>query len=114
MKLSPRYPLVTLSAKRQRTLYLIQQELKSRKLFDILYLAGLEESCFQPNLDRLILQNLGLDDCTDETFRIYNNIIDKRAKKVEATKESILKQAMKVYEELRVEKKRLEKKRMGN
>lgn len=43
---------------------------------------------------------MGLCDGTDETFRIYDEIIDRRSQKIEADNDSIMKQALKVYHEL--------------
>jgi hypothetical protein len=89
------------------TLFLIKEELKSRKLFHALHEAGLDDCYFQPHLDLLILQSVGMDDETDETFNIYHDIIRKRSMKIEADQNSIMKQALKVYMELMAEKKKL-------
>jgi len=53
------------------------------------------------------MQNLGLDDGRDETFRTYDKILERRSKKIKADHESIMKQALKVYVELMNEKKKL-------
>jgi hypothetical protein len=94
------YPLVKLPSETQVSLCLIKEELKSRKLFEALHQAGLDECYYQPHLDSLILKSIGLDDHTDETFARYDAIIEKRSKKIEADYESIMKQALKVYMEL--------------
>lgn len=105
------YPLIKLPSKAQVSLYLIQEELKSRKLFQGLREAGLDDCYFQPHLDSLILRNIGMYDGTDETFSIYDNIIEKRSRKIEADHDSIMKQAFKAYQELRNEKKKLSAKK---
>jgi len=102
-------PIVKLPSKLQMTLYLIKEELKSRKLFHALREAGLDDCYFQPHLDTLILRSVGMDDGTDETFSLYYDIIEKRSKKIEADNESIMKQALKVYMELLEVKKQLSK-----
>lgn len=94
------YPLVKLPSDIQSTLYLIKEELKSRKLFQALHQVGLDDCYFQPHLDSLILKSIGLDDHTDETFNKYDDIVEKRSKKIDADYESIMKQALKVYIEL--------------
>lgn len=100
------YPLVKLPSDTQFSLYLIKEELKSRKLFQALHEVGLDDCYFQPHLDSLILRSVGLDDGTDETFSIYDSIIEKRSKKIEADYDSITKQAFKAYQELKNEKKK--------
>lgn len=104
------YPLVKLPPDTQITLYLIKEELKSRKLFHALHEAGLDDCYFQPHLDTLILRSVDMDDGTDETFGMYYNIIDKRSKKIEADNDSIMKQVLKVYMELMEVKKQLKAK----
>lgn len=112
MKLdNSRFPLVKLPSEAQLSLYLIKEELKSRKLFHALHEAGLDDCYFQPHLDSLILKSVGLDDGTDETFSLYDNIIEKRSKKIEADYDSIMKQAFKAYQELMNEKKKLSTKK---
>lgn len=105
------FPLIKLPTEDQLTLYLIKEELKSRKLFHALHEVGLDDCYFQPHLDSLILRSVGLDDHTDETFARYDAILDKRSKKIEADYDSIMKQALKVYHELLNEKKKLASKK---
>lgn len=87
------------------SLYLIQQELKIRKLFSILRKAGMEECYYEPYLDKLILASVGLDDGLDETYDFYTTLIEKRCKKIKPDQASIMKQAVKVYFKL-VERKK--------
>lgn len=108
MKLNnPRFPPVKLPSETQICLYLIKEELKSRKLFHILHKVGLDDRYFQPHLDSLIVHSLGIDNNTDETFAIYDAIIEKRSRKIEADNDSIIKQSLKVYHELFDAKKNL-------
>jgi hypothetical protein len=87
-------------------LFLIGEELKSRTLFRAFHSIGLDDCFFQPHLDSIILRMVGLDS-SDATFARYNDIMDKRAEKIEACRESIAKQAFKAYHELRQLRKKL-------
>lgn len=84
----------------KQIIYLIKEELKSRKFFHALGKAGLDDCFFEVNLDSLILYNLGLSEHTDETFRKYDAIMDQRSGKVKANLNSVMKQAHKAYHEL--------------
>jgi hypothetical protein len=108
---NPRFPLIKLPSDTQVALYLIKEELKSRKLFHALHQVGLDDCYFQTHLDSLILRSVGLDDHTDETFALYDALLEKRSKKIEADYDSIMKQALKVYHELLNEKKKLASKK---
>ena len=101
-----RYPLVNLPTDAQVSLYLIKEELKSRKLFQALHEIGLDDCYFQPHLDSLILKSIGMENVSDETFHIYDTIIERRSRKIEADHDSIMKQAFKVYQELLLEMKK--------
>lgn len=105
------FPIVRLPIRAENALYLIKEELKSRKLFHALHEVGIDDCYFQPHLDILIMESMGLRDGTDETFRIYDAIMDRRSKKIEADHDSIMKQAMKVYHELLNEREKLNSKR---
>jgi hypothetical protein len=41
-----------------------------------------------------------LEDATDEVFSVYNSILEKRSRKINADHDSVMKQALKVYREL--------------
>jgi hypothetical protein len=100
-----RFPLVRLPDEHQQTLYLIREELKTRKFFQALHRVGLDDCYFRAHLDSLIMRSIGLDDGTDETFITYDEILEKRSRKIEADNDSIMKQALKVYIELQAVKK---------
>lgn len=108
--MSYKYPLVKLPRKLDYCLFLIKEELKSRRFFEGLHSAGIDDVYLQPHLDRLILKSVGLDDGTDETGELYFEIMERRAKKVEDHNDSIVSQALKVYMELMAEKRRRKKK----
>lgn len=103
------YPLVKLPIDVQLPLFLIKEELKSRKLFRLLQEVGTTESDFEPHLDSLIFQVIGLDDDDDRISGKYFDIMEKRSKKLEADKDSIAKQAFKAYHEILAIKKKMAK-----
>lgn len=114
MKTRQKLQLIDLSDDVMLPIYLIREELKSRKLFNTLQEAGIQDCYFQPNLDILIMRSMGLDECSDETFDRYVHIIDKRSRKVTMERGSVMKQAVKVYRELFRLKKRMRGKRIGS
>ncbi|GCC51925.1 hypothetical protein SanaruYs_21560 [Chryseotalea sanaruensis] len=109
MPIRIKHPIVRIPDNIQLSIYLIKEELKSRKLFHALHEVGIDDCYFQPHLDVLIMESMGLCDSTDETFTRYDEIMDRRSKKIEADNDSIMKQALKVYHELLNKKKKLTK-----
>jgi hypothetical protein len=103
---SNKHPLIKLPYKIDYCLFLIKEELKSRRFFEGLHSVGLDDVYLQPHLDRLILKSVGLDDGTDETGEFYFKIMERRSKKIDADNDSIVTQALKVYMELVAERKR--------
>lgn len=98
--------LVRLPAKAQLALFLIAEELKSRKFFTTLREVGLDYTFFQPHLDDAILDCLGLDICSDEVFDLYYRVIEKRSGRIKDDRDSVMKQALKVYLELQNQKRK--------
>lgn len=84
----------------QITHQLIREELKSHKLFSVLGKVGLNDCFFQVHLDFVIMDLLGMNDGTDETYAIYDAIVEKHASRIVDSKESIERQARKVYDKL--------------
>ncbi len=105
--LNTRLPLIKLPSEFQVSLYLIKEELKSRKFFRALQDMGLDDCYFQPHLDELILRSLDMDDDSDSTFDAYYEIIERRSKKINADNDSIMKQALKAYYELLKQRKKI-------
>lgn len=97
--------------RQQITIYLIEQQLKTRRFFDDLESIGLGPYDFEPNLDHLILKNVGLDDVTDSTYALYAKLIDKHSQQLRPGFGAIQKQAEKMYNELLASKKQLKRKR---
>ena len=93
-----RYPFIKLPRKVEMALFLIREELKTRKFFNGLAKVGLHDCPSQTFLGALIADQLGLDIHSDEAFTQFDNILEKYSKKVEdADNESIMKVVMKVY-----------------
>lgn len=89
-----------LDSDEQITIYLIEQQLKIRRFFDDLESIGLGPYDLEPNLDRLILKNVKLDDGSDRTYAFYSKIIEKHSRKLRPEFKSIQRQAVKMYNEL--------------
>jgi hypothetical protein len=101
-------PLTKLPPTTDLTLYLIREELKIQKFFRGLHKAGIDDVYLQPNLGKAILMSMGMSDGKDETFEFYYKVIEKRSKKIAKDRDMIMKQVMKVYEELAGWKRRRE------
>lgn len=94
--------LMRLANTKQVTIYLIEQQLKTRRFFDDLERIGLGPYDFEPNLDHLILKNIGLDDGTDKTYNQYTKILDKHSRQMKPEFKAIQHQAARMYNELMV------------
>lgn len=79
---------------------LISEELKSRRFFGTLQILGLEDSHFQPNLDALIMQGLGLGE-DNATFDRYFRVMDEHAGKIGIQEESVRAEAREVLKKLK-------------
>jgi hypothetical protein len=99
-------PFVQTPLQVELTIFLIREELKSRKFFNSLQELGLDDSYYQPHLDELIMANVELNDESNETFDFYYNIMEKYSKKIEPDKNSITEQALNAYMELVNDQKR--------
>lgn len=84
----------------QTTLYLLREELKARRFFSGLRKVGLDDCYFQPHLDLLIMSNLGLDDKSDEVFAAYDNIVERRSRRIRADNASVTMEALATFAEL--------------
>ena len=98
--------LFKLTDETEISLYLIGEELKSRKFFNGLLELGLDNCYYQPNLDKLIMAFVGMHDDADETFDFYYHVIEKHSKLITARKESVTHQALEAYIELAAEVRR--------
>jgi hypothetical protein len=102
MKRKSRYPLIRLPEKMDMVLYLIVEELKSEKFFKALQTAGIDDVYYQVHLASPILRLMGVRDVTDDLLETYINIVVKASDKMEGDRDSMVKQALKVYRKIRV------------
>lgn len=82
-------------------LFLIREELKSRKFFNILMHAGLDYTPFRPHLDEAILAGLSLDAEENAVLDFYERVMDAHAEQITQKQEAIASEAIRVYEELK-------------
>ena len=101
---APKSRLRHLPRKTQLALFLIGEELKSRKLFHVLAKVGFDYSFYQPHLDSAILSCIGLDHESDDVFGFYFDEIEERCTKIKDDPKSVMKHALKVYMKLDHEK----------
>jgi hypothetical protein len=80
-------------------IFLIGEELKSRRFFNTLQEMGLDDSHFQPHLDEAIMACLGLDD-SNATLDFYFTVMSEHASKIGIKSESVTGEAKRVYEKL--------------
>lgn len=104
--ISPKHPLVKLPRKIDSVLYMIREDLKSQKYFNTLNSLTETDNCYQPHLAKLILEKMNLDDGSDEIFRFYYDLVERRSRKISPDNSSIMKQVLKVYAALVLEKER--------
>jgi hypothetical protein len=98
------YPFVKLSSKADLILFLISAELKSSKVFDTLASLGCEDCYYKSDYCPVILNLMGFEEATDNLVGLYVKLVDKYSSKIEPDRESVAKQALKFYCELRAEK----------
>ena len=98
--------LVKLPADIDLILFLIQEELKSTKLFNGLGRVGLSDCYYQSHFSTVILASVGFDERPDDLHEFYLDLINSRSKKIKPDNDSVVKQAFKVYIDLMIEKKR--------
>ncbi|GCC51659.1 hypothetical protein SanaruYs_18870 [Chryseotalea sanaruensis] len=80
-------------------IFLIGEELKSRRFFNTFQELGLDDSYFQPHLDEAIMTCLGLDD-SNATLDFYFAVMNEHASKIGIKSESVAEEAKRVYEKL--------------
>jgi hypothetical protein len=83
------------------TLFLIREELKSRKFFNGLGKVGLDYTPFRPHLDEPIMAAFGLPAEENAVLDFYEQVMDSHAERITEKQEIIAREAMKVYEVLK-------------
>lgn len=86
---------------RNLALFLIAEELKSRKFFNGLMKLGLDYTPYRPHLDEPILAALGLNTEENAILGLYERIMNDHAEVITEKQEAIALEALKVYDELR-------------
>ncbi len=100
-----RYPLVKLPNRVELALFLIMEELKSRKFFNGLQKVGLVDCSYQCNFNAPIAKYLGLDDHSDKAFRRFDDILEKHCEKIDTNdNESLMRQVLRTYVDLVIER----------
>jgi hypothetical protein len=94
------YPLFHLPEDLELILFLIREQLKSRKFFDELAALGLTDSSYQSHFESLILRKLEMDDRTDELYKFFTELIGKHSQELDGENETLMNAAMSVYGEL--------------
>jgi dsRNA-specific ribonuclease len=82
-------------------LFLIAEELKSRKFFNGLMNVGFDYTPFRPHLDEAIMAALGLDAEQNAVLEFYEHVMETHAEQITEKQEAITREAQKVYEELK-------------
>lgn len=99
------YPHVSAPERSALALYLICEELKSRKFFSGLQRLGLDYCFYQPHLDKPILAAAGLEE-SDEVYKFYFRLIERCSRKLREEDESVTRQARRVWDALVRERER--------
>ncbi len=80
--------------------YLIREELKLIRLFGALANAGFGDPSIEPSLEGLILQALGLTECSDDLFNRYFDIMKTHSAQADESDDSFTEQALLAYQSL--------------
>lgn len=78
-------------------IYLIREELKSRKFFEGLREIGLDDAFYQTDLLELIMAGLGLMPDSTEQYAFCYNLISKHSLRVVEDADELLDEAKRVY-----------------
>lgn len=100
------YPLVQLPSRMELLLFLIKEDLKSRKFFDGLRELGLDDAWYGSELGTLILTYAGFDTELDAHTDFYYTMTSRHLK-FENDRESLMQSALNVYAELMAQKNKI-------
>ena len=81
-------------------LWLLQEELKSRKFFTLMCDAGLGDTYYQVDLGDAILLLFGFESVAEEVADFYDDVIEKHSSRLEANGESLMQNTLMAYAEL--------------
>jgi hypothetical protein len=95
-----KHPLFRHCEHMEQTLFLIREQLKSRRFFNALRSLGLGDSNGEVHLEALILYAMNLDNGSDEVMNFIEGMMDRYSQELSHDVESIDKAAVEVYCEL--------------
>jgi hypothetical protein len=96
----PKHPLFRHSEHLEQALFLIREQLKSRRFFNAMRSLGLGDTSGEVHLEALILDVMCIDDGSDEVMKFISSLLDKHAQGLSDNMEEIDKNALIVYVEL--------------
>lgn len=79
------------------------------KFFNGLAKVGLDDCFYRSDFSTLVLYSLDFCNPPDEIFQFYFNLIEEHSERIEADNDSVMTEALHVYTELMIEKKKLQK-----
>jgi len=86
--------------------FLISEELKTRKLLNALASIGCDGSFCTPDLCDLVFAYVGFNDRPEELYDFYFRLLDKHCQKVTSENSRPVKEALEIYSVLLEEKRR--------
>lgn len=92
-----KHPLFRHSEHLEEALFLIREQLKSRRFFNALRSVGLGDTSGEVHLEALILDVMCLDDGSDEAIQFISALLDKHAQGLTDNMDEIDKGAVQVY-----------------
>lgn len=87
--------------------FLIAEDLKTQRVFSALSQLGCDDSYLRSSLNRVVLAFAGFEEQPEAIYDFYFRLLEHSEKQMDANYDSILKQALIVYGDLMLEKKRL-------
>jgi hypothetical protein len=101
--------LIKLPSDIELVLYLIKEELKTRKFFNGLSQIDCDGSFYQPDLSQLVLTIIGFDERPDDLYDFYFRLVERHIEKIGPDHEKVIQESFEIYLELVMEKRRREK-----
>lgn len=98
--MKPKPPLFRHSEHMEQALFLIREQLKSRRFFNALRSLGLTDDSGEVHLEGMILYIMNMDDGSDDIANFISDLLDQHSKELNDDAESIDKSAVEVYCEL--------------
>lgn len=102
-------PLYKLPSEAELLLFLIQEDLKSRKIFNGLRNLDLDGCHYESDLGNLILKYAGFEEVTDAVYDLYYDLLNRCAENMKADNASVSQKAFEVYMELMMQKRNINK-----